>query len=210
MTTFCKTLLPLATILSLVVACISSGDQDTINNALSSGGAGAVVQLCPSTLIQITEEIYFTADNQEISTLGYPTGDTRATLQVAPGSNMSTLIAGKGFSGVRIRNIQLDGNRPNTGYQLDGGANIELGGLATGQVVEHVASRNPRSWSCLHVIGSGVASNPCTNATIINNDIGPCGESGMNSAGQGLWADGISLDCPNSLVQGNTVSRIAF
>jgi hypothetical protein len=64
-------------------ACLSSGNQDTINNALSSGGAGTIVQLCAGVTIQITGTISFTAENQEVSTESYPTGSTRATLSVA-------------------------------------------------------------------------------------------------------------------------------
>jgi hypothetical protein len=97
-------------------ACISSGDQTNINNAFSSGGAGTVVQLCANAVLKITDSVKFTAANQEISTEGYPTFNTRATLQVAMGSNVSTLISGTGYDGVKIRNIQVDGNRPNAGY----------------------------------------------------------------------------------------------
>lgn len=201
-----KSLVPLVALLPLASGCISSGDQNTINNALAAGGSNAIVQLCASALIQVTGQITFAAANQEISTAGYPTGSTRATLQIAPGSTVSTIIAGGNHNGVRILNIQIDGNRANTGYDHTGGANIELGGSGSGQVVSHVASKNPRGWSCLHVIGSGNTAAPCTNATIVNNDIGPCGQSGTDSSGNGLWADGISLDCTKSLVQGNTVS----
>lgn len=202
-----KRLLPLVALLKFVSgACINSGDQNTINSALSAGGAGTIVQLCANSLIQVTGQITFTAANQELSTAGYPTDDTRATIQIAPGNTASTIIGGGSFSGVRILNIQVDGNRPNAGYQYGGGANIEIGGGVTGQVVSYVASRNPRGWSCLHIIGSGNTAAPCTSATITNNDIGPCGQSGTDSSGNGLWADGISLDCTNSLVHGNTVS----
>jgi hypothetical protein len=107
---------------------------------------------------------------------------------------------------IKIRNIQLDGNRPGAGFHQDGGANIEIGGGSTGQVVSHVATRNPRGWSYLHVVGSGKDGSPCKKASITNNDIGPCGEAGYNVHGQGLRADGISLDCTDSLVQDNTVS----
>lgn len=185
-------------------ACISSGDHSTINNALRSGGAGAVVQLCENALIKITDTISFSADDQEISTQNYPTGSTRATIQIAPGASVNTLITGRN-NRIKIKNIQLDGNRGGAGFKQDGGANIEIGGQSTGQVVSNVASRNPRGWSCLHVIGSGNDGSPCKQASIINNDIGPCGQSGQNDQGQGLWADGISLDCTDSLVQGNTV-----
>ncbi|RFU81102.1 hypothetical protein TARUN_1111 [Trichoderma arundinaceum] len=187
-------------------ACISSGNQDTINSALQSGGNGAVVQLCPNALIQITDQISFTADNQEISTQSYPTGSTRGTIQVAPGSSASTLIYGKNFNNIRIKNIQLEGNRQGAGLFPGGAANIEIGGSTTGQVVSNVASRNPRGWSCLHAIGSGDNNNPCKNVTIINNDIGPCGQSGTDVNGNAQWADGVSLDCTASLVQGNTIT----
>jgi hypothetical protein len=101
-------------------ACISSGDQSTINDALSSGGAGKIVQLCAGVTIEITGTISFTAEDQEISTEGYPTGSTRALIQIATGNDVSTLISGAGLSGIRILNIQLDGNRPNAGYMNDG------------------------------------------------------------------------------------------
>ena len=99
----------------IAAACISSGDQTTINQALSSGGAGTVVQLCPNTIILINDQINFTADNQELSTEGYPTDGTRATIKVALGSGVGTLVAGAFHSGVRLLNVQIDGDRPNNG-----------------------------------------------------------------------------------------------
>ncbi|UKZ64069.1 uncharacterized protein TrAtP1_005289 [Trichoderma atroviride] len=189
-------------------ACISSGDQNTINSAFQSGGQNAVVQLCPNALIQITDIVKFTADGQELSTQGYPTDSSRATIQVAVGSGASTLISARDLNNIRIKNIQLEGNRQNAGFLSGGDANIIVGGVTSGgQVISNVASRNPRSWSCLHVIGSGQDNNPCRNVTLTNNDIGPCGQSGTDPAsGDGLWADGISLDCTASLVQGNTIT----
>jgi hypothetical protein len=101
-------------------SCISSGNEATINNALSAGGQGAIVQLCAGVTLELTGSISFTADNQEISTQGYPTGSTRAILQIATGTQFSTLISGAGKNGIRILNIQVDGNRPNAGY-INGG-----------------------------------------------------------------------------------------
>jgi hypothetical protein len=101
-------------------ACISSGDQNTINSALSAGGQGAIVQLCAGVTIKITGTIQFTANNQEISTQGYPTGSTRALIQIATGNSVATLISGAGHNGIRILNIQVDGNRPNAGYVHNG------------------------------------------------------------------------------------------
>jgi hypothetical protein len=115
---FLLKVLPFA--LGAYAACISSGDQNTINSAFSSGGAGTVVQLCSGVTISITGSIAFTADNQEISTEGYPTDSSRATILIAPGNSVATLISGAGHNDIRIRNIQVDGNRPNAGYQTNG------------------------------------------------------------------------------------------
>lgn len=180
-------------------ACISSGDQNTITDALSSGGEGAIVQLCPNAVITITNTINFTAANQEISTHGYPTGSTRGTIIIAPGNDCSTAINGAWQDGARIMNVVVDGNRPNAGY-YDGDALIAMGGGTNGQVVSHIVSKNTRSWSCLHHIGSGETDNPCRNATITYNNIGPCG---VETDGQ--WADGISMDCTDTLVAYNNV-----
>ena len=95
--------------------CISGGDDGTINNVLSNGGEGAVVSLCPGATIVIYNEIRFTAGNQEISTQGYPTDSSRATIIIG-GGNLSRLIAGFGFSGATVRSIQVDGNEPNLGH----------------------------------------------------------------------------------------------
>lgn len=96
-------------------ACVSSGDQNTVNSLFQSGGAGTVVQLCPSAVLSVSDAITFTADNQELSTSGYPTDDTRGTIQAAANSNASTLITGYGFSGLKAKNIQVDGLRPSLG-----------------------------------------------------------------------------------------------
>jgi hypothetical protein len=96
-------------------ACVSSGDQNTINSLFQSGGAGTVVQLCASTVLSVSDAITFTADNQELSTSGYPTDDTRGTIQAAANSNASTLITGYGFGGLKLTNIQVDGLRPSLG-----------------------------------------------------------------------------------------------
>jgi hypothetical protein len=95
--------------------CIPSGDASTINDALSSGGAGAVVQLCPNADITISETITFTNENQELSTEGYPTDNTRATLVLGSGNDLSTLVSGGSQNGIRLRNIQIDGNRSQNG-----------------------------------------------------------------------------------------------
>lgn len=79
------------------------------------------------------------------------------------------------------------------------GANIEFGGVNSDQLIEYVHSFDPRSWSCLHVAEGGLL---CNNATVQNNDIGPCGSDNFQQ-----WADGISMACQNSLVQNNMINN---
>lgn len=113
-------------------ACLPSGDASTVNTALASGGAGAIIQLCPNALITVTTAgITFTAENQELSTQGYPTDSTRATVLIAPGSSITSAIWGRWTSGVKVLNLQVDGNRPNAGL-LGGDALIEMGGRRCG------------------------------------------------------------------------------
>ncbi|KAK3935323.1 hypothetical protein QBC46DRAFT_462142 [Diplogelasinospora grovesii] len=186
-------------------ACISSGNQDTINQLLQSGGADTVVSLCPGTTIPITDSIVFTADGQEISTQGYPADDTRATIIIQPGSNVTSAIRGNWQNHVRVLNIQVDGNRPNAGA-FGGDALLEMGGGTDGQTVSHVVAKNTRSWSCMHFIGSGQDDNPCRNANITFNTVGPCGEEGTDANGNGLWADGMSIECVTSTITDNSVT----
>lgn len=110
-------LLCLVTFRYVTASCISSGDDKTINNALSTGGAGTIVQLCANTVILINNVISFTADNQEISTQGYPIDSTRATIKIAAGNTVGTLVQSAFHSNVRLLNIQIDGDRPNNGMQ---------------------------------------------------------------------------------------------
>lgn len=168
-------------------ACLKTANETTINALFSKGGAKTVVQLCESTTYTIYGTIYFSAAGQELSTRGYPTGSTRAVITLASGNDVSTLVAGGGLNNVMLKNVIVDGARATNGYISGGGANIEFGGYSNGQIITYVASRNPRSWSCMHVIESGNDAKPCTNATVTHNDIGPCGESGNSQ-----WAD-VSL-----------------
>jgi parallel beta-helix repeat protein len=124
-------------------------------------------------------------------------------LKVA-GSSLTTAIAANNQSGVTVENIQVDGSRPALGA-LTGGALLEMGGNASGQVVQDITAHDTRSWSDLHIIEGTVTNNTptCQNTKILNNLIGPSGTATPSATG--VWADGISLACGNSLVQGNTV-----
>lgn len=175
---------------------------DRLNTLLNSSGAGYILPLCAGAEYLIESPILFAAPQQEISTVGYPTGDERATLivngPVYNGTGHTTAIDGTcaNCTGIKIRNIQINGTRLGAS-PTTGGANIEMGGPNTDQVIEYVRSFDPRSWSCLHVAEGGLE---CKNATVQNNDIGPCGSDTYQQ-----WADGISVACASSVVRNNMV-----
>jgi parallel beta-helix repeat protein len=207
---FCSLLVVASTILSgqHAYACIAShnnpqiDDSPQINAALQT--AGSIASLCPNTNYYLYNSINFKAQSQEISTAGYPTDATRATLVVM--GTITRAIAGVGFSFIRIKNIAVNGNRPGLGFvpANPGLALIEIGGISTGQLVEYVHAYEPRSWSTLHIY-EGAVGNPndtsCNGAQILNNQIGPAGQPSDKQ-----WADGISLGCTHSTVEGNVIT----
>ncbi|KAI0832713.1 pectin lyase fold/virulence factor [Trametes gibbosa] len=177
---------------------------DRLNTLLNSSGAGYVLPLCPGVEYFIQAPILFAAQDQEISTAGYPTDGTRATLvvagPVANGQGHTTAVDGtcQNCSGVKLRNIQINGTRAGA-PPTNGGANIEMGGSNSDQLIEFVHSFDPRSWSCLHIAEGAFT---CNNVTVQNNDIGPCGSDAFQQ-----WADGISVSCQNSLVRNNMINN---
>jgi parallel beta-helix repeat protein len=179
-------------------ACVPSGTEAGINAALS--GAGATAVLCPGAVFTLTNPVTFTAPNQVIETQGLPTDASRANLKI--GGSLTTAINGNGQSGVTVENIQIDGGRPALG-RLDGGALMEMGASGSNQTVQNVYAHDTRSWSTLHFIEGAVTNSTpaCQGAEILNNTIGPAG----TDTPSGTWADGISLACGTSTVQGNTV-----
>ena len=186
--------------------CISSDPAETVtdrlNKAFESGGQGYKLQLCPGETYTLTDTIFYTAPGQELSTAGYPTGDERATLvvngPVMNGQGHTTAVDGTcpNCGGVRLRNVQINGTRGGAS-PTGGGANIEMGGSNSDQLIEYVRSYDPRSWSCLHVAEGG---DTCSSITVQNNDIGPAGVDVFQQ-----WADGISVACRNSIVRNNVV-----
>lgn len=87
---------------------------DRLNNLLKTSGTGYVLQLCPKETYLIKAPITFASANQEISTAGYPTDDTRATLLVsgpvfANGTGHTTAVEGtcSTCSNLVLRNIQV-------------------------------------------------------------------------------------------------------
>jgi hypothetical protein len=181
-----------------VPAPTGGASQTVINALLQSGGAGTVVALCPRTVYPLTAPVVFTAPDQELSTQGAPPGPARAVLRVE-GADQAMAILGQcpACSGLRIRNLQVDGNRPALGRLPKGGALIEIGGATSGQLVRNVHAFEPRGWSALHVFEGAL---DCRGAQVLDNQIGPSGQP------DGAWADGISYACRDGQVAGNTVT----
>lgn len=194
-----------------------------MNIALNSSSDGFVLSLCQNTQYLIQSPIYFAAPNQEISTVGYPSGEERAILVVSGpvfnGSGHTTAVDGTcpNCNGVKLRNIQVtfigfsETERlcPDIYHQINGtrggasptngGANIEMGGANSGQLIEYVHSFDPRSWSCLHIAEGSLN---CNNVIVQNNDIGPCGSDVFQE-----WADGISVSCRSAIVRNNMIKN---
>ncbi|KAF8437255.1 hypothetical protein L210DRAFT_3547299 [Boletus edulis BED1] len=189
-------------------SCVSPSPANTLtdrlNTLLNSSGPGYTLSLCPSQQYLITAPLLFSAPNQEISTAGYPTDSTRATLvvhgPVVNGTGHTTAVDGTctKCDGLKLRNVQINGTRLG-GPPVLGGANIEMGGDNANQLIEYVHSFDPRGWSCLHVAQGTLQ---CTNATIQNNNIGPAGSDKFQQ-----WADGISVACRNSLIRNNMINN---
>ena len=176
-------------------SCLASGDETTINAALT-GPSGTAV-LCPGAVFELRAPVIFTRDDQRLYTAGFPRDARRATLRIVAPSVATALIL-TGRSHVRVSHVIVDGNRTTLGRLPDGDALIAMGGDASGQQVEYVRAFEPRGWSCIHPWEGDLGG--CTSATIAHSEFGPAGQP------NGEWADGISLACRNSHVHHNTIT----
>lgn len=178
--------------------CIDSGTEADINAALVGESDAAV--LCPGAVFSLNNPVIFTAPNQQLYTEGLPTDDTRALLQISSDA-LTNAIAGNNQPGIAIENIQVDGNRSAFGH-LNGTALIEIGGAGSDVTVSNIVAYGTRSWSTIHIFEGRITDGvpQCQNANISDNTIGPAGTP------DGLWADGISLACGNSIVANNTIT----
>jgi parallel beta-helix repeat protein len=181
----------------LFAPCIDSGDQSTINAQLEGPGDAAI--LCPGALFQLTGPVVFTAARQQIYTKGSPTGDMRARLLIVS-PTLASAVTMRDYDAAVLSNVIVDGNRANLG-PTGGEALIYAGGTSDGQVIRGNKIKDPRSWSALQLIQGYSDSQPCTNALVENNEIGPAGTSDNL-----LWADGISFTCTNSIVRNNVIT----
>lgn len=81
--------------------------------------------------------IFFSAANQTLATLGYPTGDSRGMLIIAGPTQSCAIYGEQAFAfGIALRNIQIDGSRARLGRIGNGLAIVEMGGNSAGQVID--------------------------------------------------------------------------
>jgi hypothetical protein len=177
--------------------CLPSGNQDTINAQLQ--GPGDIAVLCPGALFELTDEVAFSADRQEIYTRGKPIDDTRAILRIVS-PTLPSAVTMRDYSGAVLSNVIVDGNRTRLG-PMGGEALIYAGGSSNGQVIRSNKITDTRSWSALQLIQGYSETRPCTNALVEGNQIGPAGTSDDMQ-----WADGISFACMNSRVRWNVIT----
>ncbi|KAL7409862.1 hypothetical protein BDY24DRAFT_436776 [Mrakia frigida] len=186
-------------------ACYGSGTTAAqINNYFATNRALAgVLLLCPGAVLSITQTILFTAANQGIQTEGgsaVPLA-SRARLNLVNAS-ISTVIQASNCAycnDLLLDNLIIDGGRVALGSLAKGAGLLELGGISQRHTVTNCQLQNCRGWTSLHFTeGSG---NSCVGAIANNNVIGPSGDS----YDVGKAADGISLSCRGSTIQGNTI-----
>eukprot|EP00978_Attheya_sp_CCMP212_P027958 scaffold95153_cov42-Attheya_sp.AAC.1 len=91
------------------LACILSGDQDTIMRELV--GQFAEVSLCQGVVLNLTAPIKFTDRHQKIYTQGHPIDNKRATLRIVDPS-VATAVNMLNQDYVELSHVIIDGNRP--------------------------------------------------------------------------------------------------
>jgi len=155
--------------------------------------------LCTGAVFELTGPVTITADRQEIYTEDHPTDDTRAVLRIVAPS-LTTAVLMRDHNGALLSNVIVDGNRGKLGPGA-GDALIYAGGYSDGQIIRGNKIMNTRSWSSLQLIEGYSESQPCKNALVENNEIGPAGTSADMQ-----WADGISLACTTTVVRGNVIT----
>ena len=178
---------------SATLPCIPSGDHASIQRALTRPGSRAM--LCRNAVFDLSETVLFTHDNQQIYTQDFPRDDSRALLRVV-GKGVATAVSAESSDYVTLRNVIIDGNRPQLGFAegalINFGRGVE-GRDAEGHLVEWVKAYEPRGWAVIYLGG------PCRGAVARNNEVGPAGRAEF------LVADGISLECHDAVVENNTI-----
>jgi hypothetical protein len=195
-------------------ACLGSGTDGTIQQALKGPGSQAV--LCPNAVFQLSQKVTFTAPRQRIYTKSEPRGAARATLMLTDPTG-TTAVDAIDQPGARLDHVVVDGGGaadPSV-PPMQGGplarctpsnsdlclGLLEFGSNATNQRVEWVQARNTRGFSTL------LCRQGAKGVTVSHNEFLP------NSAIGDYWpfeqttqvADGISVECGNATVVDNKV-----
>lgn len=122
----------------------SSPDEftsETIQKALDEMGPSSTLYLIPRSLWRLNKTIAL-QDYQELATLGYPDHEEDMAILDAQESCTFHLIHAMDKSGVRIRNLVLEGNKEKYGWlEKDGGVMVQLGG---GRAYNQVCLYRPR------------------------------------------------------------------
>ncbi|SCV71131.1 BQ2448_2719 [Microbotryum intermedium] len=203
---------------ALATSCVESSANDTYISSVDQGLQFVsafsfswpikVEALCPGARILTTYAVLLYAANQTLTTLGNPTGDTRATLV-------------NFMNSVSIQHIQVDDARPALGIYPGGAALIEMGGNSRGQLIHHVHAYEPRAWSVFHSQEGLYWPQDgytfyCEGMQVHDNQFGPSGHA-PSGASQfkrdntgtytpGQWADGSSMACGVSNIYNNVVT----
>ncbi|KAF8324548.1 uncharacterized protein EI90DRAFT_3146815 [Cantharellus anzutake] len=169
----------------------------TIRDALSDTSSPLTVYL-PRRSRWLVHSTIQLSDFQELATEGYPTDEKEMAIIDAQEDCDGHVLHAFSKSGIRIRNLVIEGNKEKYGWNEKGAVMVQLGGApARNQVLDRCILRNTRHWSTVQ------AFEGATNIRITNNIIGPAGV-GCDEA-EFRWADGISYACEDGLVAGNLV-----
>ena len=101
--------------------------SSTIQEVLNELGPSATLYLKPGTTWRIHSPIKM-QEFQEIATLGYPTAHHEMAVLDAQEDCRPHIIHAFEKSGVRIRNLIIEGNQHKYGFDKQGGVMIQLGG----------------------------------------------------------------------------------
>jgi hypothetical protein len=109
----------------------------------ADGGANTIVYLCEKAKIDLESPIFFSAQNQTLTTATY-LNDRRAKLTIAnTESTTAVLGAYPGMDRCTLSNVIIDGARPALGWDPQGNALIEMGGSNVGQTIHNVKVCTP-------------------------------------------------------------------
>jgi hypothetical protein len=162
--------------------------------------AGQHAVLCPGTTWLLHDAVHFgTVPNTYLLTYGYPRDDSRALLKIDSATLGVAILNDLGCDYCQIRNIRVDGGRDTFGFLGTPASCVIMGGASTGQIIDSVTISNPRNAACL-----GIENGPppsCSGIQVTNNWFGPAGFYDGTT-----WADGIQLQCRNSIVFYNEIT----